>query len=174
MKALQVDGTFRGKATGWQVKQIPSGTVAITVQFEVTAQKVGDDVQKVAPAAVRGDFFVTKKTGAPNEAVAGMLCRCLGWGGTFAEITETPPLDAEVEIDVEAKQWKDRTFYEARWVRMPGEAAKSGAPAPLDYGAAKSLDQKFGAAFAKVAKEAKKSQPQRAERPAEDYGDVPF
>lgn len=167
MRTLQSAGTFRGKPTGWQVKQIPSGQVAITVMFEVDQVKAGEEVKKIVPASVRGDFFVTKKTGAPNDAIAEMLCRCLGWGGTFAEITETPPLDAEVEIDVEAKQWKDRTFHEARWVRMPGEAAKSGAPAPLDYGAAKSLDQKFGAAFAKVAKKAKAEAPQ-------DFGDIPF
>lgn len=174
MRTLQSEGTFRGKATGWQVKQIPSGTVAITVSFEVDTQKTGDDVQKVQPAFVKGDFFVTKKTGAPNEAIAEMLCRCLGWGGTFAEITETPPLDAEVEIDVEAKQWKDRTFYEARWVRMPGEAAKTGGPAPLGYGEAKSLDQKLGAAFAGIAKKAKAEAPKKVERPTEDYGDIPF
>lgn len=174
MRTMQTEGTFRGKATGWQVKQIPSGQVAITVMFEVDKQRVGDEVKSCAPAFVKGDFFVTKKTGSPNDAIAEMLCRCLGWGGTFAEITETPPLDAEVEIDVEAKQWKDRTFYEARWIRMPGEAAKAGGPAPLGYGEAKALDKKMGAGFADIAKKAKSDATKRVERTTEDYGDIPF
>ena len=172
MRTLQSAGTFRGKPTGWQVKQIPSGSVAITVEFEVGSQKEGDNWKAITPAFVKGDFFVAKQTGAPNEKVVAMLGRYLGWGGTFAEITETPPLDAVVEVDVEEKPWKDRTFFEVRWIRQPGEAAKAATPAALDYGAAKSLDQKFGAAFAKVAKKAK-AEATKAE-PPQDFGDIPF
>ena len=105
-RRLAREGIYKGRAIGWGVKKLASGSIAIRVEFEVFQRREGDEWRQGPAATVAGDFFVIKQTGQPNETVASVLCETIGWGGTFAETTETPPLDAVVQIEVEGRDWK--------------------------------------------------------------------
>lgn len=117
-------GTFKGIATGWTVRKTSNGSVVIRVEFEAQAIRDGEAWRAGPPASVRGDFFMLKKTGAPNEKVAAMLCETLGWGGTFTEISETPPLDAVIQFDVESRDYNGKTYFEAKWIRQENDHGK--------------------------------------------------
>jgi hypothetical protein len=183
MNYFRSEGRFRGRPVSWRAKTIPSGAVAVSVTVEITADDAGNYCDGVGGQVV-GDFFVVKATGAPNEKVCAMLCDTVGWGGTMAELAETPPLDAEIEVEVEARDYKGKTYHQIRWLSPIGGRSKADA-SPVDL---PSLDAKHGAALAAfrrkdgakprpapAPKPAAKPQQQQQQQQAEpDYGDIPF
>jgi hypothetical protein len=143
---FQREGWFRARPVAWHAKQIPTGSVAICVGFEVVADLHGTRID--GRQRVQGDFFVTKSTGAPNQKVAQLLCDCAGWGGTFAELSEVPPLDAEIEVEVEAREHKGKLYYQAKWMRPIGGDSEGGGGS-VDLA---KLDAKHGAEIRKAIK----------------------
>jgi hypothetical protein len=176
MNYFRHQGRFRGKPVSWRAKTIPNGAVAVSVTVEITADDQGNYCDGVGGQVV-GDFFVLKATGAANEKVCEMLCTTVGWGGTMAELAETPPLDAEIEVRVEPRDHNGKTYYDAKWLSPIGGRSKADA-APVDL---PSLDAKHGAALAAFRKGGAKPRPAAAQKPAKpaqeatpDYGDIPF
>lgn len=163
--AITRAGTFKGRPTAWSVRKLTNGNVCIRVELEVFAIRDGDKWVQGPSRSVRGDFFPLKKTGAPNEKVAQMLCETLGWGGTFAEITETPPLDAVVQVDVDGRDYNGKTYFDAKWVRAESDDGKKPEQA-LGAVEVVALDQKHGADLRAFAQKAKKATPLG--------GDIPF
>lgn len=158
-RRLAREGIYKGRAIGWAVRKLPTGSIAIRVEFEVHQRMEPDGSWKPGPAAsVAGDFFVIKQTGQPNETVASMLCETIGWGGTFAETTETLPLDAVVQIEVEGRDWKGKTYFDAKWIRQENDAGKkrSAGNEDLDAVAVVNLDKKHAADLRAIAAKAKK------------------
>jgi len=167
--AIAREGTFKARPTAWSVRRLNNGNVCIRVEFEAFAiRSDGGKWAEGPPRSVRGDFFPLKKTGAPNEKIAAMLCNTLGWGGTFTEITETPPLDAVVQIDVEGRDYNGKTYFDVKWVRAEGD---DGRKPEESLGAVEvvALDKKHGADLKAIASKVKKA-PAKA---AEDDG-IPF
>lgn len=152
------DGTFKARPTAWSVRKLSTGNVCIRVEFEAFAIRAGDKWADGPARSVRGDFFPLKKTGAPNEKIAAMLCNTIGWGGTFAEITETPPLDAVVQIDVEGRDYNGKTYFDVSWVRAENDDGKK---PEESLGAVEvvALDKKHGADLRAFAQKAKKAAP---------------
>jgi hypothetical protein len=158
---LQKDGTYKGRAVAWSVRKLSTGSVAIRVEFEVFERRDADGAwRKGQSALVVGDFFVLKQTGAANEKIAAMLCETIGWGGTFTETTETPPLDAIVQVDVESRQYNGKDYFDAKWIRQENDdrKAKKG-DEPLGAVAVVELDKKHAAELKAIAAKAKKAAP---------------
>ncbi len=170
MKQLDREGTYKGRAVAWSVRRISTGSVAIRVEFEVYERRADDGTWRKgsSPARVHGDFFVLKKTGAPNEKIAAMLNETIAWGGTFAETSETPPLDAIVQVDVEGREYNGKRYHNASWIRQENDDRKAKADEALDASAVVALDKKHGAALREALP---------AKRPpaaGEDLGGIPF
>lgn len=159
-------GTFKARPTAWSVRRLPNGNVCIRVEFEAFAIRDGEKWVAGPARSVRGDFFPLKKTGAPNEKVAAMLCNTVGWGGTFTEITETPPMDSVVQIDVEGRDYNGKTYFDVKWVRAESDDGKRGDDA-LGAVEVVALDKKHGADLRAFAQKAKRA------APAAD-SDIPF
>lgn len=168
MRALNRRGDFKGKPIGWSIKMLPSGTPIIVAEFEVSKELRDGTWDRCDPCVVRGDFFIFKKTGAPNDKVVEMLCRTLGWCGQFAQIHNEAPPDVDLELEVDGRDYKGKTYYSVNWIRHEGEAAKN---APITEDAVAQMDAKFGKALKAVAAKVKS---QTDEKPAEERGDIPF
>lgn len=157
MRRLDKDGTYKGRAIAWSVRRISTGSVAIRVEFEVFERRADDGTWRSgSPASVAGDFFVLKSTGEPIEKVAAMLSETIAWGGTFAETSETPPMDAIVQVDVEAREFNGKKYYDAKWIRLEGDDRKKKADEALDASAVVNLDKKHAADLRAIAAKAKK------------------
>lgn len=172
MKAVDRSGTFKATATEWSVRTIATGAPIITVFFECFAVLEGDEWESIEPRTVKGDFFVLKKTGAPNEKVAEMLCLYVGWGGSFAEVVGSPPSgDIPMQIDVEGRDYKNKTYYQASWIRAVDAPPRGGGS--ITHDEASDLDAKFGKSLGSIAKKVATTKP--AQRPDADYGcEIPF
>lgn len=161
-------GTFKARPTAWSVRRLSNGNVCIRVEFEAFAIRDGEKWVAGPARSVRGDFFPLAKKGGPNEKVAAMLCNTVGWGGTFTEITETPPMDSVVQIDVEGRDYNGKTYFDVKWVRAEGDDGKK---PEESLGAVEvvALDKKHGADLKAIASKVKKA-PAKA---VEDDG-IPF
>lgn len=170
-------GTFKAKPIEWSVRKNGTGSISLSVIFETREVRNGEMWSQLPSGLVRGDFVVVKSTGASNDKVAEMLCITLGWGGSFGEVTSGPPYDSIVQIDVESEDYKGKTYYKAKWIRVEHDDS-SGPNAPLDAGTLGDLDKVHGASLRKIAAEAKAKAPVVAppvtEAPATEYGDIPF
>lgn len=167
-KWINKPGRFRGRALEWNVKKLHTGSVAISILFEVSEVYESEDWQAMQIAmTVRGDFFVISKKGDTVEKVAELLCLQMGWGGLFSQVENGPPTSRQVQIDVEGREHNGKTYYEARWIHDadadPG--ARGGA---LTAEAVHDLDKRHGKALQKFAA-------QFQEKPADgDVADIPF
>jgi hypothetical protein len=160
-------GTFKGAPIAWSIKMLPSDTPIVVVEFEVSKELRDGAWQACDRCVAKGDFFVFKKTGAPNDKIVEMLCRTLGWCGQFAQIQNEMPPDLELELEVEGRDYKGKTFYSVNWIRHEGEAAKD---APITADAVAKLDAKFGKSLRSVAEKVK---PNNVEPPV-DASSIPF
>lgn len=157
MKFLDREGLFRGTAVEWRIKTLPSGDPIVSVSFEVDAVRDGDD-WTILPEkrSVGGDFFVVKKTGAPNDKIVEMLASQLGWGGLFSEVVGSPPIKGPFALEVQGRDYKGKTYFSVNWVKSA--EAKVAPPVNVD-----DLDKRF----ADVRKVASKSKAAPTE-------DIPF
>ncbi|MFY9341120.1 MAG: hypothetical protein WAT39_01435 [Planctomycetota bacterium] len=179
MRPLDRPGTFKARAFEWSVQSLPSGDPLIRVLFKCEIERDGEDwPTMIEPRVVRGDFFLVKKTGTPNEAVVEMLCKHLDWHGTFEELATRQPHDGLVQVEVEANDYKGKTYFQVRWLRGENEDRGGGVSAEkvaeLDKrlgGEMKALAKKFAPAADPVA--AKKERRGDVASP-DNYGDIPF
>ncbi|HYG55140.1 MAG TPA: hypothetical protein VD965_07565 [Burkholderiales bacterium] len=177
MRFLDRAGVFKARAVEWMVRELPSGSPIIRVSFEVFEQ-LGDGEQFRPMASgsriVHGDFFPVKQTGSPNEKVVEMLCCLMGWGGSFAEVHGCPPNQGPVQVEVEGRDYKGKTYYQVNWIRAEDAQAGGGGNIPPEK--LSSLDDKYGKSLAAVAKKAsaQKREQAPAAEPTTDFGDIPF
>ena len=169
-------GVFRGKAVSWGAKTISEDRTLLVVWFDVHSIFKFGEWESLVPARVKGEFFLTKKTGAPDEKVFAMLCERLGWTGTFSELEEGPPLDVEQMLGVESSESKGKTYYSAKWI----DSIDADPEAERGFGKVdlKALDAAHGNTFAEIAKKfgkPAKAQADRKQRIEETpVEDIPF
>lgn len=162
MRAIDRAGFFRARAMEWTLRKLPSGDPIIRVTFECDAVKDGQDWRPITPGVVNGDWFVVKRTGAPNEKVVEMLCVQLGWGGSFTEVVGSPPNGEPLQIEVDGREHNGKTYYQAQWIKPLG----AGGAGDMDPVEAVELDKKLNlAGMAKKFARPSKAQPS---------SDVPF
>lgn len=154
-RPIQREGTFKGRAVSWVLRKTPKGAYKIVVEFLADAIRNGETWSAGPAAKVFGDFFPLKATGAPNEKVAAMLCETLGWGGTFAELLESPPLDAVVQFDVEGREYNGKTYYSVKWVRQEGDDGRR-QEEEIDATTVVNLDKKHAADLKAIASKHRK------------------
>lgn len=167
MRFLSRKGDFKGNPIGWSLKMLPSGTPIVVVEFEVSKELRDGAWLSCDHCVVKGDFFVFKKTGAPNDKIVEMLCRTLGWGGEFLQIQNEQPPDVELQLEVDGRDYNGKTFYSVNWIRHEGEAAKD---APVTPDEVAKMDAKFGKALKAVTAKVKP----KTEAPPDDMRNIPF
>jgi hypothetical protein len=173
VRLLDRPGLFKAKPTGWSVQLLPSGDPLVRVEFECNQVLEGETWQRIDPKMTRGDFFLVSRTGAPNEKVVEMLCCMLGWGGSFAQIHDGPPPQQNaVQVEVEGRDYKGKTYYQVQWIRPEDAEARGGGVSPEK---AHALDKKYGKDFAAIAKKCAKPTPKGGSSTDDmDLSSVPF
>ncbi len=154
---------------------LPSGDPKVRVLFECV-EYWHQEVEKWAPIpggrATRGEWFLVKKTGHPNEKVVQMLCVHLGWSGDLRQIHGTPPQDGLVQVRVKSSEWNGKTYFNADWVLAadanPMATAAAGPAAPDQVDVAM---QKHGKAFLAAAAKFANAKPQASAAVGDD---IPF
>lgn len=170
MKPIDSAGMFRGEVVGWACKTLPSGDPVVSVRIEIDAVLAGGDWERLGERrSCQGDFFVVKKTGAPNEKVVEMLCTVLGWGGSFAELAYPPPR-TQVAVEIVDRDYKGKTYYQANWLRHPDSAMPARQPDALELDAKHADLRQLAGKFRKAAQEA----PPKPAPASVGEDDIPF
>jgi hypothetical protein len=157
VKYLERAGLFKAKPIEWCCKTASTGTPSIEVLFEVVEVRDGTDWKPAIPSLVRGSFWPVKKDGTANDKTIETLCNVLGWGGTFAEVADGPPLQKGlVQIEVDGQQYKDKTYYKVSWLRDENAEPSETAVTPEK---ANRLDAKYGDSIANIAQHYTKARP---------------
>jgi hypothetical protein len=174
VKYLDRPGLFKAKPIDWLLRYTTSGAAIIQVTFECVELHDGESWGPIPPSFVRGDFFPLKKTGAANDVVVEMLCMYLGWGGTFAEVDGAPLQKGLVQVEVEGRDYKNKTYYGVQWIRDENAEPRGGGVSAED---AHNLDREHGKALRAAASKFTKARP-ASQRTPEPYAgqdnDIPF
>lgn len=170
MRFLERPGLFRAVPIDWSVQELPSGDPIVRVNFECREVYENETWREMADRRmVRGDFFVLKKTGAPNDGVVSSLVKHLGWTGAFAQILDnvSPPKTDPVQVEVEAREFKGKTYCQVKWINDVSAKPKG---AGIGHSEVRNLDKRFGGDLQKLAKKFS------AAKPAEESRDdsIPF
>lgn len=125
MKQLDRAGIFKAVAQSWFVQtKENSGSVAIGIQFLITAQLNGnnewDDWSAYEEHGITGYFYVVKRDGSVNVPTVDQLVWSLGWTGDLAEVHALPVPAKEVQITVKEETYEGRTQFKVGWLN-PGD-----------------------------------------------------
>lgn len=137
-------GTFRAQITEYGLKEMDSGSVAISLKATLSEMWDGDQWVEWLPYGMEaaGDIWVIKKDGKANEKAVESLIRYAGWDTSFSAITEGSwkPTACQVDIKEEEYQQKKslRISFLGAYDRTPGAMGN------VDATKAADLDNRFG------------------------------
>lgn len=114
------DGTFRARPLTWGLIEVDSGAKAIAIEWLITAALLpsGDwqDWTGFSPGTIaKGNHWIVKKDGTPNEETVRQIVVALGWNGTFDDLMDAPP-PVEAQVQVESDTYKGKTRHVVAWV----------------------------------------------------------
>lgn len=186
---LDREGIFKAKPVAWKVKKFDGkNTIAIAIELAIVAQLDGQqwtDWRQYDQVHVWGDWFVMKKDGQPNTAAIEQLATSLGWDGSLRAMFGSPP-DRVVQITVKAENYNGETYHKATWMNPEDFVPTGGGANEQEVG---QLEARFGSLLrAAAGAGAKKAAPAKpapkpaepepaaapAEKPVDDFGDIPF
>lgn len=175
MPTIDREGFYQADVMGRRVKTFPSGSIAISLRFAVSAYWNGEEWEGVGDEnwEVWGDFFVIKKDGTPNEKTVRDLVEILGWNRDLESVEEdgwNPPM---CSIQVKRETFNGRPMFKAAWLhpkdQKPGDGVKSTDPALV-----KQLQSKYGSRLKQVAVQGGQKQATPAPNLPKPDSDLPF
>jgi len=122
-------GTFKAKPVYWGLNRYDTGSIAVSMKFEILSQ-LEDDIwnswETYAPVAVWGKFFIVKKDGTINTRTVEDLAKATGWNGDPTAVGAGEAPDCIVQLTVEPNEYKGVTTYEAQWINPDGYVHQGG------------------------------------------------
>jgi hypothetical protein len=176
VRYVEREATYKGRPIEWNVRVLDSGSPLVCVLFEChEVLDAGEWVEVKPPRMVRGEFFVLKQTGSPNEKIVEMLCVHLGWGGSLAEVTGAPPMEGAVQLVVESRPHNGKTYFQVKWINAEDDKPR-GVVETASHDKLAALDAKFGKSLGSLAAKFAKSAKAKAAADAGsvDLGEIPF
>ncbi len=125
---LEWAGTARGTILEYGLSQVESGAVAVNLVAKVDECWDADANAWVDYRShdyrVRGDIWIVKKDGKPNQAQAQALIDFAGWDGSLEAITNGTWQPTPCSFVINEDTYKDVTRYRVSWLnaydRTPG------------------------------------------------------
>ena len=158
MAVLEQEGTFRGPIVDFGVNAADSGAkaVSLTVSIEdIYHEGVWVDWREYA-MEVKGDIWIIKKDGLPNERQVRALAEYAGWDGSFVSLANGTWQPTPVQVQVQGDEYKGQTKFRIAWVNAYDSTPGGGGNVTPD--AAKALEAQYGSQMRAIASSAKRSQ----------------
>ena len=152
-------GTFRGNIVEYGLKEVESGSVAVTLRVYLTA--FWDDVNKTwmewheYDQEAHGDIWIVKKDKTLNQNAVNSLIRNAGWDGDIESVQNNKWQPTPVQVVVVEDTYNGETRLKISFIndhdRTPG-----GLGANMTPEKAKQLQMQFGSSLRALAGNAKR------------------
>lgn len=152
-------GTFRGNIVEYGLKEVESGSVAVTMRVQLNEMwndqnKDWDDWAQYDQEA-HGDVWIIKKDKTPNQNAVTSLCRNAGWDGNIESIQDGKWQPNPVQVVIVEDHYNGETRMKISFIndfyRTPG-----GLGANMTPEKAKQLQMQFGSALRAIAGNSKR------------------
>lgn len=144
MQPVDRKGVFRAEIIEYGLKQMDSGSVAVSLRCKLLEMWDGKEWQPWAQYEMeaKGDVWVIKKDGNANESAAESLMQHAGWDASFSSVINNTWQPTPCQVTIEEETYKNQAqrkigFINA-WDRTPGAMSN------VDEAGAQQLESRFG------------------------------
>lgn len=148
MLACDREGVFRAELLDYGLKEMESGSVAVSVHCKLT--EIWDDQNKAwadwreYDMEAFGDVWIVKKDGTTNDKAAESLMRYAGWSGSLVAVSDGSWKPTPFQVTISKEVYKDQASFKIAFVndydRTPGGVMSNVTPDKV-----KALEARFGA-----------------------------
>lgn len=144
--AVDREGQFRGTITEYGLKEMESGSVAVSIKAQLTEFYAGEEEGWLDwtqyDVEAQGDVWVIKRDKSLNAKAAESLVKNAGWDGSFTSVKDGSWQPTPCQFTVKAEEYEGRTYYKIAFVndfdRTPGGMSN------VDDARVKSLESQYG------------------------------
>jgi hypothetical protein len=145
MQACDRAGNFRIEIFEYGLKEMDSGSIAVSIRAKLTEWWDGTQWMDWLPYDMEcsGDVWIVKKDGTTNDKAAESLMRYAGWDASLPAITEGTWTPSPCQAVVSQEEYKGVKSFKISFLndrnRTPGALSN------IDTDKAKQLENRFGA-----------------------------
>lgn len=162
-QAIDRTGTFRGQISSYELREYQSKAVAVAVSADIH-EAWNEETQewedwRQYDVEAKGDLFVIKKNGSPNQSQVEALIQYAGWNGDLESVAGDAWKPTPCQFDVQESEYKDVVTFRIAWINSYDRHPSAGG---VDAGRAKELQSLFGPKLRAVAGNVKRNVPPTA------------
>jgi hypothetical protein len=166
MQPVDREGTFQAEIESFGLKEMESGSIAISIRANLTACWSGEgwDSWSEYMMDAQGDLWIVKKDGTLNSPQVEALMKHAGWDGNLESIINETWKPTPCQVVVQKDSYKGVDRYKIGFIndlnRTPGAMSN------VDAAKAKELQARYGAQLRALAGNAVRNNAAPAGKPS--------